>query len=159
MLVQSLCLWLCSCSVKVVTVLWLRLVPHTLWCWLAVLQLCLFVALHCCLFLTHCTHLLTRCAAPLIAASHPPPPLHTAALPLHQELYFTDACWPDFDRPHWDAAMQHYATRTRRFGRRGRADGAAAAPATSEPQDGSSRSSSSAAAASASRPRPGKAPL
>ncbi|PNW70903.1 hypothetical protein CHLRE_17g738250v5 [Chlamydomonas reinhardtii] len=77
----------------------------------------------------------------------------------YTELYFTDACWPDFDRPHWDAAMQHYATRTRRFGRRGRADGAAAAPATSEPQDGSSRSSSSAAAASASRPRPGKAPL
>ncbi|KAG2454276.1 hypothetical protein HYH02_001307 [Chlamydomonas schloesseri] len=73
----------------------------------------------------------------------------------YTELYFTDTCWPDFDRPHWDAALQHYATRTRRFGRRGRqSDGPAASPPPA-----SNASSGSSSAAAAPRPRPGKAPL
>ncbi|HEU4601914.1 MAG TPA: polyprenyl diphosphate synthase [Steroidobacteraceae bacterium] len=34
----------------------------------------------------------------------------------YAELYFTDCMWPDFDRSSFDAALQEFATRQRRFG-------------------------------------------
>jgi undecaprenyl diphosphate synthase len=34
----------------------------------------------------------------------------------YTELYFTDRLWPDFDAPAFEAALQHYAARQRRFG-------------------------------------------
>lgn len=34
----------------------------------------------------------------------------------YSELYFTDALWPDFDEKCFDAALEEYARRTRRFG-------------------------------------------
>jgi undecaprenyl diphosphate synthase len=34
----------------------------------------------------------------------------------YTELYFTDRLWPDFDASAFDAALQHYAARQRRFG-------------------------------------------
>ncbi len=34
----------------------------------------------------------------------------------YTELYFTDCLWPDFDAASLDAALQHFATRQRRFG-------------------------------------------
>jgi undecaprenyl diphosphate synthase len=34
----------------------------------------------------------------------------------YTELYFTECLWPDFDARAFDAALQHYATRQRRFG-------------------------------------------
>ena len=34
----------------------------------------------------------------------------------YTELYFTDQLWPEFDVPHLEAALQHYAARQRRFG-------------------------------------------
>ena len=36
----------------------------------------------------------------------------------YTELYFTDILWPDFDRAALSAALQDYANRQRRFGRR-----------------------------------------
>ena len=36
----------------------------------------------------------------------------------YTELYFTDLYWPDFDDSALQAALQEYANRTRRFGRR-----------------------------------------
>ena len=35
----------------------------------------------------------------------------------YTELYFTDTLWPDFDRRSFDAALDAYASRQRRFGR------------------------------------------
>jgi undecaprenyl diphosphate synthase len=35
----------------------------------------------------------------------------------YTELYFTDCLWPDFDGDCFAAALQHFATRRRRFGR------------------------------------------
>ena len=35
----------------------------------------------------------------------------------YTELYFTDTLWPDFDRGSFDAALDAYARRQRRFGR------------------------------------------
>lgn len=35
----------------------------------------------------------------------------------YTELYFTDTLWPDFDRLSFDAALDAYASRQRRFGR------------------------------------------
>jgi len=34
----------------------------------------------------------------------------------YTELYFTDCLWPDFDASAFEAALQHYAARQRRFG-------------------------------------------
>jgi len=34
----------------------------------------------------------------------------------YTELYFTDCLWPDFDAAEFEAALQHYAVRQRRFG-------------------------------------------
>ena len=34
----------------------------------------------------------------------------------YTELYFTDRLWPDFDAACFEAALQHFATRQRRFG-------------------------------------------
>jgi undecaprenyl diphosphate synthase len=34
----------------------------------------------------------------------------------YTELYFTDCLWPDFDAQAFEAALQHYAARQRRFG-------------------------------------------
>ena len=34
----------------------------------------------------------------------------------YSELYFTDTLWPDFDEAAFDAALQQFATRQRRFG-------------------------------------------
>jgi undecaprenyl diphosphate synthase len=34
----------------------------------------------------------------------------------YTELYFTDCLWPDFDVAAFEAALQHYAARRRRFG-------------------------------------------
>ena len=34
----------------------------------------------------------------------------------YTELYFTDQLWPEFDVPHLEAALQHFAARQRRFG-------------------------------------------
>jgi undecaprenyl diphosphate synthase len=34
----------------------------------------------------------------------------------YTELYFTECLWPDFDAERFDAALQHFATRRRRFG-------------------------------------------
>jgi len=34
----------------------------------------------------------------------------------YTELYFTDCLWPDFDAASFGAALQHFATRRRRFG-------------------------------------------
>jgi undecaprenyl diphosphate synthase len=34
----------------------------------------------------------------------------------YTELYFTDCLWPDFDAPRFEAALQHFVTRRRRFG-------------------------------------------
>jgi len=34
----------------------------------------------------------------------------------YTELYFTDCLWPDFDARAFEAALQHYAARQRRFG-------------------------------------------
>jgi undecaprenyl diphosphate synthase len=34
----------------------------------------------------------------------------------YTELYFTDCLWPDFDAARFEAALQHFATRRRRFG-------------------------------------------
>jgi undecaprenyl diphosphate synthase len=34
----------------------------------------------------------------------------------YTELYFTDQLWPEFGVPHFEAALQHYAARQRRFG-------------------------------------------
>ncbi|HEX4024452.1 MAG TPA: polyprenyl diphosphate synthase [Steroidobacteraceae bacterium] len=34
----------------------------------------------------------------------------------YTELYFTDCLWPDFDVAEFEAALQHYAVRQRRFG-------------------------------------------
>lgn len=34
----------------------------------------------------------------------------------YTELYFTDCLWPDFDAASFAAALQHFATRRRRFG-------------------------------------------
>ncbi|PNH09203.1 Isoprenyl transferase, partial [Tetrabaena socialis] len=36
----------------------------------------------------------------------------------YTELYFTNVFWPDFDRAEWQSALNHYASRQRRFGRR-----------------------------------------
>ncbi|GFR47786.1 hypothetical protein Agub_g9555, partial [Astrephomene gubernaculifera] len=36
----------------------------------------------------------------------------------YAELYFTERCWPEFDRGDWDAAMLYYASRQRRYGKR-----------------------------------------
>lgn len=38
----------------------------------------------------------------------------------YAELYFTDILWPDFDEAALDVALNHYAARERRFGRRDR---------------------------------------
>jgi undecaprenyl diphosphate synthase len=47
----------------------------------------------------------------------------------YTELYFTDCLWPDFDAANFLAALQHFATRQRRFGRTGaQLEQAAAAP-------------------------------
>lgn len=35
----------------------------------------------------------------------------------YTELYFCDVLWPDFDAPQFDAALQWFANRQRRFGR------------------------------------------
>jgi len=35
----------------------------------------------------------------------------------YAELYFTEQLWPDFDRRAFDAALEEYARRSRRFGR------------------------------------------
>jgi undecaprenyl diphosphate synthase len=35
----------------------------------------------------------------------------------YAELHFTDCLWPDFDEPHFQAALEDYAGRARRFGR------------------------------------------
>ncbi|KXZ41287.1 hypothetical protein GPECTOR_576g625 [Gonium pectorale] len=48
----------------------------------------------------------------------------------YTELHFTPACWPDFDRHEWDAALEHYAARQRRYGRRGGAAGGGTAAGT-----------------------------
>ncbi len=37
----------------------------------------------------------------------------------YTELYFTDCLWPDFDEAEFDAALQDFASRQRRFGRTG----------------------------------------
>jgi undecaprenyl diphosphate synthase len=34
----------------------------------------------------------------------------------YTELYFTECLWPDFDAANFEAALQHFATRRRRFG-------------------------------------------
>jgi undecaprenyl diphosphate synthase len=34
----------------------------------------------------------------------------------YTELYFTEQLWPEFDVPDFEAALQHYAARQRRFG-------------------------------------------
>jgi len=34
----------------------------------------------------------------------------------YTELYFTECLWPDFDAASFAAALQHFATRRRRFG-------------------------------------------
>lgn len=34
----------------------------------------------------------------------------------YTELYFTDLLWPDFDAPAFERALQHFASRQRRFG-------------------------------------------
>ena len=34
----------------------------------------------------------------------------------YTELYFTERLWPDFDAAAFEAALQHYAARQRRFG-------------------------------------------
>ena len=34
----------------------------------------------------------------------------------YTELYFTDTLWPDFDHRSFDAALDAYASRQRRFG-------------------------------------------
>jgi undecaprenyl diphosphate synthase len=34
----------------------------------------------------------------------------------YTELYFTDQLWPEFDVPHFEAALAHFAARQRRFG-------------------------------------------
>jgi len=34
----------------------------------------------------------------------------------YTELYFTEQLWPEFDVPQFEAALQHYAARQRRFG-------------------------------------------
>jgi undecaprenyl diphosphate synthase len=34
----------------------------------------------------------------------------------YTELYFTECLWPDFDASNFEAALQHFATRRRRFG-------------------------------------------
>ena len=34
----------------------------------------------------------------------------------YTELYFTDCLWPDFDAARFEAALQHFASRRRRFG-------------------------------------------
>ncbi len=39
----------------------------------------------------------------------------------YSELHFTDTCWPDFDRAEWERALRYYASRQRRYGRRGTA--------------------------------------
>ena len=36
----------------------------------------------------------------------------------YSELFFSDALWPDFDRPELEAALDEYAARERRFGAR-----------------------------------------
>ncbi len=35
----------------------------------------------------------------------------------YAELYFTDVLWPDFSEKDWDAALEFYAARERRFGK------------------------------------------
>jgi undecaprenyl diphosphate synthase len=35
----------------------------------------------------------------------------------YAELYFTEQLWPDFDTRAFDAALEEYARRSRRFGR------------------------------------------
>jgi len=35
----------------------------------------------------------------------------------YAELHFTDCLWPDFDEHHFQAALEEYASRTRRFGK------------------------------------------
>jgi undecaprenyl diphosphate synthase len=37
----------------------------------------------------------------------------------YTELYFTDCLWPDFDASEFDAALEDFASRQRRFGRTG----------------------------------------
>lgn len=37
----------------------------------------------------------------------------------YTEFYFTDALWPDFDLPHFNAALEDYAKRERRYGTTG----------------------------------------
>lgn len=37
----------------------------------------------------------------------------------YTELYFDDTLWPDFDRSSWNAALEFFASRQRRFGRTG----------------------------------------
>jgi undecaprenyl diphosphate synthase len=34
----------------------------------------------------------------------------------YTELYFTECLWPDFDAANFEAALQHFASRRRRFG-------------------------------------------
>ncbi len=44
----------------------------------------------------------------------------------YTELYFTDLLWPDFDAAGFDAALQYFAERNRRFGLTGEQAGASA---------------------------------
>jgi undecaprenyl diphosphate synthase len=44
----------------------------------------------------------------------------------YTELYFTDQLWPDFDAAGFDAALQYFAQRNRRFGLTGEQAGASA---------------------------------